>query len=256
MEMGFPGTANGAVAAGNGGGGAQPAAAIREQDRLMPIANVIRIMRRVLPPHAKISDDAKETIQECVSEYISFITGEANERCQREQRKTITAEDVLWAMSRLGFDDYVDPLSVYLHRFREFEGEARGGSLGIGIGGGGGARGEHHGHHHGGMLKTLGGTASMVPHAHEMQMHAAAMYGGTMPPPTPHHHAFLMPPHHAQYPQYEVYGAEHGMAAYYGGAYGPGNGGNGDGSGSSGNGGASTPPAANYEHQQHFGYKQ
>ncbi|TXG69778.1 hypothetical protein EZV62_004713 [Acer yangbiense] len=96
---------------------------VREQDRFMPIANVIRIMRKILPPHAKISDDAKETIQECVSEYISFITGEANERCQREQRKTITAEDVLWAMSKLGFDDYIEPLTVYLHRYREMEGE-------------------------------------------------------------------------------------------------------------------------------------
>ncbi|XP_022714458.1 nuclear transcription factor Y subunit B-6-like [Durio zibethinus] len=96
---------------------------VREQDRFMPIANVIRIMRKILPPHAKISDDAKETIQECVSEYISFITGEANERCQREQRKTITAEDVLWAMSKLGFDDYIEPLTVYLHRYREVEGE-------------------------------------------------------------------------------------------------------------------------------------
>jgi nuclear transcription Y subunit beta len=96
---------------------------VREQDRFMPIANVIRIMRKILPPHAKISDDAKETIQECVSEYISFITGEANERCQREQRKTITAEDVLWAMSKLGFDDYIEPLTVYLHRYREMEGD-------------------------------------------------------------------------------------------------------------------------------------
>lgn len=96
---------------------------VREQDRFMPIANVIRIMRKILPPHAKISDDAKETIQECVSEYISFITGEANERCQREQRKTITAEDVLWAMSKLGFDDYIEPLTVHLHRYREMEGE-------------------------------------------------------------------------------------------------------------------------------------
>ncbi|XWS19274.1 hypothetical protein CRYUN_Cryun31cG0001600 [Craigia yunnanensis] len=96
---------------------------VREQDRFMPIANVIRIMRKILPPHSKISDDAKETIQECVSEYISFITGEANERCQREQRKTITAEDVLWAMSKLGFDDYIEPLTVYLHRYRELEGE-------------------------------------------------------------------------------------------------------------------------------------
>ncbi|XP_077237599.1 nuclear factor Y, subunit B6 [Tasmannia lanceolata] len=99
---------------------------VREQDRFMPIANVIRIMRKVLPTHAKISDDAKETIQECVSEYISFITSEANERCQREQRKTITAEDVLWAMNKLGFDDYIDPLSTYLQRYREVEGDHRG----------------------------------------------------------------------------------------------------------------------------------
>ncbi|XWS27716.1 hypothetical protein CRYUN_Cryun25bG0004800 [Craigia yunnanensis] len=100
-----------------------PPCMVREQDQYMPIANVIRIMRRILPSHAKISDDAKETIQECVSEYISFITGEANERCQREQRKTITAEDVLWAMGKLGFDDYVEPLTVFLSRYRQTENE-------------------------------------------------------------------------------------------------------------------------------------
>uniref|UniRef100_J3MDB2 Transcription factor CBF/NF-Y/archaeal histone domain-containing protein n=1 Tax=Oryza brachyantha TaxID=4533 RepID=J3MDB2_ORYBR len=99
-----------------------PAMVVREQDCLMPIANVIRIMRRVLPPHAKISDDAKEVIQECVSEFISFVTGEANDRCHREHRKTVTAEDLVWAMDRLGFDDYVPPLGVYLRRMRESEG--------------------------------------------------------------------------------------------------------------------------------------
>ncbi|KAL0693252.1 hypothetical protein Bca4012_060432 [Brassica carinata] len=103
--------------------GGEEECTVREQDRFMPIANVIRIMRRILPAHAKISDDSKETIQECVSEYISFVTGEANERCQREQRKTITAEDVLWAMSKLGFDDYIEPLTLYLHRYREMEGD-------------------------------------------------------------------------------------------------------------------------------------
>ncbi|OIW01890.1 hypothetical protein TanjilG_31072 [Lupinus angustifolius] len=102
---------------------ASPNYGVREQDQYMPIANVIRIMRRILPTHAKISDDAKETIQECVSEYISFITAEANDRCQREQRKTVTAEDVLFAMGKLGFDDYVGPLSLYLQRYRESEGE-------------------------------------------------------------------------------------------------------------------------------------
>ncbi|KAJ1280799.1 hypothetical protein BS78_04G260600 [Paspalum vaginatum] len=246
------GAANGGGAGNNGGPGsaAQQAAPIREQDRLMPIANVIRIMRRVLPPHAKISDDAKETIQECVSEYISFITGEANERCQREQRKTITAEDVLWAMSRLGFDDYVEPLSVYLHRYREFEGEARGVGLAPGATPRGGGGGGDHPHP---MLKSRApGSAAMLPHHHDMQMHHAAMYGGAVPP----HHGFVMPHQAGQYLPYPydptTYAGEHAMAAYYGGGapYAPGNGGgSGDGSGSSAAQGGS------FEHQHPFAYK-
>ncbi|KAK9017702.1 hypothetical protein V6N11_000707 [Hibiscus sabdariffa] len=78
-------------------------------------------MRRVLPPYAKISDDAKESILECISEFISFITGEANEHCQVEQRKTVTAEDMLYAMENLGFDNYIDPLTIFLNRYREAE---------------------------------------------------------------------------------------------------------------------------------------
>ncbi|CAA6671828.1 unnamed protein product [Spirodela intermedia] len=100
-------------------------AAVNQGEKQMPIANVIRIMRKVLPSHAKISEDAKEAMQDCVSEYISYVTAEANQRCHDEQRKTITPEDLIWAMSRLGFTDYVEPLSLYLQRHREFEGIRR-----------------------------------------------------------------------------------------------------------------------------------
>jgi len=48
----------------------------KEQDRYLPIANVARIMKRALPENAKIAKDAKECVQECVSEFISFITSE------------------------------------------------------------------------------------------------------------------------------------------------------------------------------------
>lgn len=48
----------------------------RDQDRLLPIANISRIMKRALPGNAKIAKDAKETVQECLSEFISFITSE------------------------------------------------------------------------------------------------------------------------------------------------------------------------------------
>ncbi|RWR72844.1 nuclear transcription factor Y subunit B-3 [Cinnamomum micranthum f. kanehirae] len=95
----------------------------REQDRFLPIANVSRIMKKALPANAKISKEAKETVQECVSEFISFITGEASDKCQREKRKTINGDDLLWAMTTLGFEEYVEPLKIYLQKFREMEGE-------------------------------------------------------------------------------------------------------------------------------------
>ncbi len=43
----------------------------------------------------------------------------ASERCQQEKRKTINGEDILFAMSTLGFDNYVDPLKLYLTKYRE-----------------------------------------------------------------------------------------------------------------------------------------
>lgn len=67
----------------------------------------------------QIAKDAKECVQECVSEFISFITSEASERCHQEKRKTINGEDILFAMSTLGFDSYVEPLKLYLQKFRE-----------------------------------------------------------------------------------------------------------------------------------------
>ncbi|PVU87754.1 hypothetical protein BB559_005898 [Furculomyces boomerangus] len=92
---------------------------VKEQDRYLPIANVARIMKRALPENAKISKEAKETVQECVSEFISFITSEASDRCQQEKRKTINGEDILSAMLALGFENYADALKLYLSKYRD-----------------------------------------------------------------------------------------------------------------------------------------
>ncbi|RMY22141.1 hypothetical protein D0866_12034, partial [Hortaea werneckii] len=62
-------------------------------------APVARIMKTALPENAKIAKEAKECMQECVSEFISFITSEASEKCQQEKRKTVNGEDILFAMT-------------------------------------------------------------------------------------------------------------------------------------------------------------
>ncbi|GAA5883580.1 hypothetical protein JCM16303_004894 [Sporobolomyces ruberrimus] len=93
----------------------------KEQDRYLPIANVGRIMKKCLPDTTKVSKDAKECVQECTSEFISFITSEAAERCQLEKRKTINGEDILFALHALGFDEYGVVMKVYLSKYREHQ---------------------------------------------------------------------------------------------------------------------------------------
>ena len=75
-------------------------------------------MKAAVPGTAKISKEAKECVQECVSEFISFITSEAAEKCQMEKRKTIGGEDILYAMVTLGFENYAETLKIHLSKLR------------------------------------------------------------------------------------------------------------------------------------------
>ncbi|XP_019198523.1 PREDICTED: nuclear transcription factor Y subunit B-8-like [Ipomoea nil] len=106
-----------------GGGGShqssQSKLAVREHERSLPVANVSRIMKKALPPNAKISLEAKDFVQECATEFISFITNEASERGQIEKRKTLTGDDVLNSLDTLGFEDYGEPLRAYLMKYKE-----------------------------------------------------------------------------------------------------------------------------------------
>lgn len=50
--------------------------------------------------------------------FFNFLC-RASDKCQKEKRKTINGDDLLWAMATLGFEDYIDPLKAYLSRYRE-----------------------------------------------------------------------------------------------------------------------------------------
>ncbi|KAL5077353.1 hypothetical protein RYX36_016337 [Vicia faba] len=84
----------------------------------LPLKNVTKIMRKGLPPYIKISDGAKEMAEQSASKFISMVTKKATERCLRESRKTLGAEDLLWAMMALGYHNYFRVLSFYLERYR------------------------------------------------------------------------------------------------------------------------------------------
>ncbi|KAI0501939.1 hypothetical protein KFK09_016884 [Dendrobium nobile] len=112
-------------------GDQSPRSNVRELDRFLPIANISRIMKKALPPNRKIAKDAKETMQECLYEFISFITSELRDKCLREKRKKITEDDVLWAMTTLErFEDYIKPHRLYSQKYKEIEGDGKGSAKG------------------------------------------------------------------------------------------------------------------------------
>ena len=92
---------------------------VNEYDRFLPVANIGRIIKNNLPKEVKLSKEAKETFQECVSEFISFITSEACDKCNQEKRKTINGDDIIYSLTNLGFDHYNGILKIFLEKYRE-----------------------------------------------------------------------------------------------------------------------------------------
>jgi histone H3/H4 len=92
------------------------------EEHKIPRVIVARIMRKAIPPNSKIGADAKEAMDQCLAEFAAFITQVAVEECRRDKRTTVTGDDLILAFKSLGFDDYVGPLTLYLHRYRKIGG--------------------------------------------------------------------------------------------------------------------------------------
>ena len=91
---------------------------VQASDRCLPLANVARIMKTALLSNANVSREAKETMQKCVGEVISFITGEAVKIRNSRDRRATRGEEVLLAFHNLSFENYAEALTIYLARFR------------------------------------------------------------------------------------------------------------------------------------------
>jgi len=70
---------------------------------------------------AKISKEAKETIQECLTEFILFLTSEAWELCEQNERKTLLGTDLITAMDQLDFGHYTIILNKLQQKVKQVQ---------------------------------------------------------------------------------------------------------------------------------------
>jgi len=50
-----------------------------------------------------------------------YLTAEASAKCEKEGRKAVSGEDILWSISQLGFHRYSEPMRVFHHRHHIIE---------------------------------------------------------------------------------------------------------------------------------------
>ena len=83
------------------------------RERLLPLSNLGRIMKRVLPHDAKVSKGSKEAMQEMVGEFICFVTSEANDLCKEDPqpgKKTLHGAHITGACANLDLAELVAPI--------------------------------------------------------------------------------------------------------------------------------------------------
>lgn len=85
----------------------------------LPMANLVRLMRQVIPKGIKVASSAKHLTHDCAVEFVGFVAGEASEHAKVQHRRIIAPEDFTCAFQSLGLDDYVQPMSTYIRRYRE-----------------------------------------------------------------------------------------------------------------------------------------
>lgn len=72
-----------------------------DDDLTIPRAAINKMIKETLP-NVRVANDARELVVNCCTEFIHLISSEANEICNKSDKKTISPEHVIngksWSM--------------------------------------------------------------------------------------------------------------------------------------------------------------
>ncbi|KAK0138654.1 Protein Dr1 [Merluccius polli] len=77
-----------------------------DDDLTIPRAAINKMIKETLP-NVRVANDARELVVNCCTEFIHLVSSEANEICNKSEKKTISPEHVINALESLGFGSYI-----------------------------------------------------------------------------------------------------------------------------------------------------
>ncbi|XP_044973162.1 putative F-box/LRR-repeat protein 23 [Hordeum vulgare subsp. vulgare] len=86
-----------------------------ERDVFVPVADISRIVGKIILPNGKVDEEA---VRELVSDFSTRRASCESDRCKRAKREAMTADDLLSEMAKQGFQDHIEPLKAWLHKYR------------------------------------------------------------------------------------------------------------------------------------------
>ncbi|KAJ3074097.1 negative cofactor 2 transcription regulator complex subunit ncb2 [Podochytrium sp. JEL0797] len=83
-----------------------------DEDLGLPKTTIQKIIQETLPADLWCAKETRDLIADCCLEFVHLISSEANEVCDKEQKKTITGEHVVAALKTLGFEEYIEEVNA------------------------------------------------------------------------------------------------------------------------------------------------
>merc|ERR1712126_675828 len=90
----------------------------------IPRAAMNKMIKELLP-NIRVANEARELVLNCCTEFIHLISSESNDICNRQQKKTISAEHVLAALEKLGYGDFRKDAEEVLGEHKEMAAKRR-----------------------------------------------------------------------------------------------------------------------------------
>jgi histone H3/H4 len=81
---------------------------------MLPARSVRRVMSAVLPEDDPVPKETAEYVGACAVEFLAFISSEASKLALAQGRTAVQYQDIVEALTQLGFKDYVEPLRAFL----------------------------------------------------------------------------------------------------------------------------------------------
>ncbi|OQV19472.1 putative Protein Dr1 [Hypsibius exemplaris] len=95
-----------------------------DDEPAIPRAALNKLIKEILPS-LRVSAETRDLISACCTEFIHLVASEANDICEKQQRKTITPEHVVEALESLGFGEYRQDAESVMNDCREVQAKRR-----------------------------------------------------------------------------------------------------------------------------------